>query len=109
MKVVNESKKALRKAYRAHMRSEYKGVLIFAVVLYIMTFLGAAFFMLVDSLVDGWFSNVHHIADEAPLAIACFWANLILTIFLIAIAVLYVSGGPAKFLFISQENGNTET
>jgi uncharacterized BrkB/YihY/UPF0761 family membrane protein len=108
--IVDESKKALRKAYRAHMRSECWGVLMFAVVLYVMTFLGVALFMLGDSLIGGWFSNVHHTADEAPLAIACFWANLILTIFLIAIAVLYVSGGPAGIPFLSaKKNGNDES
>ena len=99
--VVNESRKALRKAYRAHLRSEFWGVLMFAVVLYVMTFLGVAFFMFGDSMIGGWFFNVRHTADEAPLAIACFWANLILTIFLIAIAVLYVAGGPAGIPFLS--------
>jgi hypothetical protein len=107
---MNESNKALRKAYRAHMRSEYKGVLMFAAVLYVMTFCGVAVFRLGDSLIGGWLFNVHHTADDAPLAIACFWANLILTIFLIAIAVLNVSGGPAGIPFLSaRKNGDDKT
>lgn len=105
---MNESKKALRKAYRAQMRSEFWDVLMFAVVLYVMTFSGVALFMFVDSLIGGWLFNVHHSPDEAPLVIACFWANLILTIFLIAIAVLYVSGGPAGIPFLSSKKDSND-
>ena len=107
---MNESKAALRKAYRAHMRSEWWGVLIFTVVLYLVTFSGVALFMFADSLIAGWFFNARHSPDEAPLVIACFWSNLILTIFLIAVAVLYVSGGPAGIPFLSfksHENDKT--
>jgi hypothetical protein len=107
---MNESKKTLRKAYRAHMRSEFLGLLIFAGVLYVVTFLGAAFFIFMDGLIGDWFFNVHHAAGEAPLGIACFWANLILTVFLIATAVLYVLGGPAGIPFLPpKQNGNDKT
>jgi hypothetical protein len=107
---MNESKQKLRKAYRAHMRSEIRGVLTFAVVLYVITFAAAALFIFVDSLIGAWFFNVRPGADEAPLATACFWANLILTIYLVAIAVLYVSGGPAGIPFLSSnKNGNDKT
>ena len=107
---MNESKKALRKAYRAHMRSEWRGVLIFAVVLYVITISATALLMVVDSFTGTFLFNVHHNADEAPLVTAYFWANLILTIFLIAIAVLYVSGGPAGIPFLSsRKNGSDQT
>ena len=90
------------------MRSEWVGILMFAVVLYLMTFLGVALFTVGDGLIGRlFFNDAHHAADEAPLALACFWANLILTIFLIAIAVLYVSGGPAGIPFLStKKSGN---
>jgi hypothetical protein len=100
---MNESKVVLRKAYRAHMRSEWWGVLIFTAVLYLATFSGVALFMFADSLIGGWFFNAHHSPDEAPLVIACFWSNLILTIFLIAVAVLYISGGPAGIPLLSSK------
>jgi uncharacterized BrkB/YihY/UPF0761 family membrane protein len=105
---MNESKAALRKAYRAHMRSEWWGVLIFTVVLYVVTFSGVALFMFADSLIGGWFLNVHHSPDEAPLVVACFWSNLILMIFLIAVAVLFVSGGPAGMPFLSSKSHDNE-
>jgi len=100
-KFVSASKQARRKTYRAQMRAELRGLAIFAVVLYVMTFAGVALFLFADGVIGSWFFHVHHSADEAPLALACFWPNLIVTIFLIAIAVLYVSGGPAGIPFAS--------
>ena len=97
---MNESKRALRKAYRAHLRSEWRGILIFAVVLYVITLSGAALLMVVDRFTGALLFHVHHDVEEAPIVIAYFWANLILTCFLIAIAVLYVSGGPAGIPFL---------
>jgi hypothetical protein len=107
---MNESKKEMRKDYRAHMRSEWWGILIFAAMLYVITLSGAALLMFVDSVTGALFFNIHHSTDEAPLVTAYFWANLILTIFLIAIAVLYISGGPAGIPFIpSKKDGKDKT
>ena len=105
---MNESKAAIRKAYRAHMRSEWWGLLIFTVSLYVVTFSGVALFMFADSLIGGWFFNVQRNPEAAPLVMACFWANLIQTIYLIAVAVLYISGGPAGMPFLSSKSHENE-
>jgi hypothetical protein len=105
---MDESKKAIRKAYRAHARAEFckLSFWVFAASLYAIIFLGVALLIFADGIIGSWFFNVRPSADETPLLIAYHWANLIEAIFLIAIAVLYMSGGLSGIPLLSHKNEN---
>jgi hypothetical protein len=104
--------KALRKAYRAKARVELcrLGFWVFAASLWGITFLGVALLTFVGCIISNCLFNAHDVAEQSPLVTGFHWANLIEAFFLIAIAVLYIWGGPAGIPFLpSARNGNEKT
>jgi len=109
---MNESSKALRKAYRAQMRSDLRrpGIFILAVALYAIVYVSAAVLTFARNVIGIYVFKVAENTYRGPLPIAFWWANLIVTIFFIVIAVLYVLGGLPRVSFrSSHKNGNDKT
>jgi hypothetical protein len=109
---VNDSPKALRKSYRARMRSDLRRpeIFILAAALYLITYLSAALLTFARSVIGIYVFKVAKETYGGPLPIAFWWANLIVIIFLIAIAVLYILGGLPGIPFRSaHKNANDKT
>src|SRR5215471_13788394 len=106
---MSQSRKALRKAYRTQARGELcrPGFWAFAASLWVITFLGVAFLMFIGGAIGDWFFHRRTADEPSPMVAGFHWANLIEAFFLIAIAVLYIWGGPAGIPFLSSgKEGN---
>jgi hypothetical protein len=109
---MNQSSKARRKAYRAQMRSDLRRpeIFILAAALYLITYLSAALLTFARNVIGIYVFKVAEETYRGPLPIAFWWANLIVIIFLMATAVLYILGGSPRIPFGSaHKNGNEKT
>ena len=102
---MNKTKKNLRKAYRAQMRVDLcsAGFWVFTVGLYAFTFGAVALLAFIGGVIEVWFFNSHEDVGRSAFITAFHLANLIETIYLIAVAVLYIWGGPAGVPFLSHK------
>lgn len=94
------------------MRSDLRRpeIFILAAALYVITYLSAALLTFARNVIGIYVFKVAENTYRGPFAIAFWWANLIVIIFLIAIALLYILGGLPGIPFRSaHKNGNDKT